>query len=464
MQSIIVMLAAGISPAMYAQNQIAKSDFAVLKTGSVAFKPYTINDFNNDPKKTVSDLITLPNNKQVKLSDYLNAINTVEKNLADIGFDARQIKTPTVIAAYKAKSPTLQPQIPVNNLQVLPASTLQQRFTATSLITNSNLITKASLVKAIAKTQQVVNRSQTPDPFSFTVGDYKVKLTPSFTMTGKTDPLDFTSDAQRNRDTLTAMVKNKNNQYSLGMNVDITTNIPVLGNVSVYKLQSDFQARSSKDSAMKSNVMLKVLEQVLISENKSNIHTDTYSFTQQRDYNLNKLIGSADVFMYGLNLLSPVNFYLTGKVGGSFDVDLSRTGITGQIGPTIAQSIILESSVLDAVGAGIIQNNVLDAGVGGELKLIQGTLNFGGSTGITAVNNKIKLLNDVYNSFSLEFLKGRLYTYVSYPVYLCNSIFSAGDPNCWGIRRVENNLFATNAALQFNFSLIDDNQNTDLGW
>jgi len=206
-----------------------------------------------------------------------------------------------------------------------------------------------------------------------------------------------------------------------------------------------------------------VLEQVLILENKK-ITTDNYSFDQQRDYNLNKLIGTADIFMYGLNLISPVNFYLTGKVGGSFDVDISRTGITGQIGPTIAQSIILESSVLDAVGAGILQNNALDAGVGGELKLVQGTLDFGGSTGIAAVSKKIKLLNDVYNSFDLAFLQGRLYTYVSYPAYLCNSIFSAGDPNCWGIRRVENNLFSSGAASQFQLTLAEDNQNADLNW
>ncbi|MBS1598993.1 MAG: hypothetical protein JST75_12285 [Bacteroidetes bacterium] len=461
---MLVMLAAGISPAIWAQTkQIAKTDFVVLKTGTVAFKPYTAKDFNSDPKKTENDLITLPNKKQIKLSDYLNMINTVEKNLADIGYDAKQIKGTTLVAQYKPKLAVALPaQLTTDKLQPLSTATVQQRFTTASINNSLIIPTRNVLIKQL-KIAQVVNRNETPDPYSFTVGDYNVKFAPSFTMTGNTDVINFSNDNQRNKDTLTAFVKNKNNTYSLGLNIDLSTNIPVLGNVTVYSLQSDFQARSSKDSSHHSTVKLKVLEQVLILENKK-ITTDNYSFTQQRSYNLNKLIGTADIFMYGLNLVSPVNFYMTGTVGGSFDVDISRTGITGQMGPTIGQSIILESSVLDAIGAGALQNNALDAGVGGELKLIQGTLNFAGSTGITAVNKKIQLLNDVYTSFDLALLQGRLYTYVSYPAYLCNSIFSAADPNCWGIRRIENNLFSTSAATQFQLTLADDNQNVDLNW
>ena len=463
-QSILMMLVVSISPAVWAQSkQLLKSDFVVLKTGSIPFKPYTIKDLTADPKKSGDDLITLPNKKQVKISDYLNTINTVEKNLADIGYDAKQIKGTIVIAEYKPKLPVLIPQLPANNLQILSKPVIQQRFNTTGVSSNLVILTK-NVGRLVTKTTQQISHSETPTPFDFTVGDYKIKLAPSFTMTGKTDPIDFTNDNQRNMDTLTAFVKNKNNQYSLGFNVDMTTNIPMLGNVSVYNLQSNFQARSNKDSSQKSNVQLKVFEQVLISENKK-INSDHYSFSQDRDYNINKLIGSADIFNFALNLLSPVNFYLTGTVGGSINVDVSRTGITGEMGPTFGQSIILESSIYDATGASILQNNVLDAGVGGELKLVEGTLDFGGSTGITAASKKIKLLNDVYSSFNLAFLQGRLYTYVSYPAYLCGtSLLGLGDPNCWGIRRVENNIFNTGSALQFQFSLADDNQNVDLNW
>jgi hypothetical protein len=462
-QLVLIALATPACTIAFAQKkQLQKTDFAVARSGSVAFAPTTIKDVNSDPTKTVNDLITLPNGKKVKLGDYLNTINTIEKNLAAIGFDKKSLKGTNVVAEYKPKVAAATPKLMSSNIKPLAKTATAQRFTIAKL--NSNLIIPSKNIgKLILKTTQVTERNQTPAPFEFTVADYDVKLTPSYTMKGKTEALNFASDAERTPENLKTLVKGKNNEYSMNLSVEISSNIPVLGNVTMYTLSGKFEAKSNKDSSLKSNVRLKVIEQVLITENKS-LKQDSYSFTQDRDYNINKLIGAADIFMYGINALSPVNFYMTGKVGGSFDVDLSRTGIVGEMGPEVSQAIILESSVLDLVGAGFLANNVLDAGVGGELKLVQGTLQFGGATGIKAENKKIKLLNDFYNSLDIDFLKGRLYTYYTYPVYECNSIFDALNPNCWGVRRVETNLFKKDSPLKLELTLVDDNQNIDLGW
>ena len=462
-QLVLIALATPACTIAFApKNQIQKTEFVAAKSGSVAFTPLSIKDVNSDPSKTVNDMITLPNGKKVKLGDYLNTLNTIEKNLAAEGFDKKSLKGTFVVAEFKPKVASVAPKIASNNIKPLAKSTIDQRFTIAKINTKLEIATKNS-GKLIQKTTQVVNRNQTPEPYKFTVADYDVKLTPSFSMTGTTEPLSFASDAERTPANLKNLVKGKNNVYTMNLSVQFDTDIPVLGNVTMYTLSGKFEAKSNKDSSLKSNVRLKVLEQVLITDNKS-LKQDSYSFTQDRDYNINKLIGGADIFMYGLNLLSPVNFYLTSKVGGSFDVDLSRTGIVGEMGPEVSQAIILESSVFDLAGAGFLNPNILDAGVGGELKLVQGTLNFGGATGIKAENNKIKLLNDFYNSFDLDFLKGRLYTYYSYPKYDCNSIFDALNPNCYSIVRIESNLFKKDSPLKLELTLVDDNQNIDLGW
>ena len=115
-------------------------------------------------------------------------------------------------------------------------------------------------------------------------------------------------------------------------------------------------------------------------------------------------------------------------------------------------------------GGEFINTDVLDAGVGGELRLVEGGLDFGGNIGLTLEKGTLVLKNDVYKAIDVSLLRGRLYTYYSYPKYTCNNIFGALDPNCWAVETVQNDLFNTGTAIRYQKVLFDDNKDKTLDW
>jgi hypothetical protein len=405
----------------------------------------------------------------VTLQDYLKTVNYIEKNLSDIGYSKN--RTEKIIVVSKFTSPVAnQVTVPAFlSTALLSQSALANRFTASSLssgqLTLTSNITKIG-VKGLNPDQlpnDTISRQENFNIPKFKVAGYGVKIDASYTMSGIVDPFQVL-DRQKNQDSLNKIIKNTANEYSIAFNVNINTDLPQIGNFNIYNIQSEFSTKAN--GSIKTKAKLQVLEQLLIDEDHTST-SNSVSFVKNQIYNTEKLLGAADIYMYGLNILSPVDFYLNCQgVGGNFDMTVTKSSVQGTIAPVLTQSIILESSVTELLGpvADMANATILDAGVGGELRLIEGGLDFGGNIRITTENGSLKLKNEVYKAIHVNLLKGRLYTFYTYPVYTCDNIFGVLTPSCYAERRVENDLFNTGSAISFQKVLVDDAKNSTLDW
>lgn len=460
------------------KTQYNKDRFQPLKTNKLSFTPYTIKDFSKtDKTKTEKDLITLPNKKKVTLGNYLKTINHIEKNLSEIGISRNRTEQTVVASKYKpvtgAKT-TISPA-GVKKGPLMSKSIVNNRFK----LANTGLSEKAL---AMEKLKDQLSDKMLPDadqlpnePFNsekefnlpeVTVADYGVKVKASYKQKGIIDPFSL-SGKRLHADSLKKLIKNSANEFSIGFNVNISTELPAVGNFPVFKLESEFTSKANKDQKHKCKAKLQVLEKILLNEN-STPSADNYSYNQDAIYNTKQKLGAADIFNYGLNVLLPVDMYLMSTgVGAEFDMSISRTGVGGTISPIITQSIILETSVSETTGpvADLLNFDVLDIGVGGELRLLQGGLDFGGNAGLAVTNGSLKFINDTYNAVSLKMLKGRLYTFYTYPKFTCDNIFLQGlDSKCWVVRRVENDFFETGSFIELEQILADEFKGKNLKW
>jgi hypothetical protein len=449
---------------------ISKESFQLVRpVAKLNYVPYTLNDFSKSSLgKTESDLITLPNGKKVTMKEYLKTVNYVEKNLSDLGYSKDRQENLIVLSKFKSSAPDLV-ELSTATKAPLTKTTLANRFTIASTPTlQPILVSRIDQTKTILLSNpdklpnDTISRSEKFNIPKFKVAGYGVKIDADFTMNGIVDPFQVL-DRQKNQDSLNKVITNTTNEYSMGFNVTIAAELPQIGNYSVYEIHSQFSTKAN--ASIKSKASLKVMDQLLIDENKT-ISSNNYSFVKNQVFNTQKKIGAADIFMYGLNFLSPVDFYLSSNaVGGDFDVTMTKTNVHGTIGPIITQSIFMESSVTELLGPGgeFINSDILDAGVGGELRLVEGGLDFGGSIGLTAANGSLSLKNDVYKSIDVKLLRGRLYTYYSYPAFVCDA-FGLLNPSCYVTKRVENNLFDTGTAIRYQKVLFDDNKDQIVNW
>jgi hypothetical protein len=106
----------------------------------------------------------------------------------------------------------------------------------------------------------------------------------------------------------------------------------------------------------------------------------------------------------------------------------------------------------------------VDVGVGGELRLMEGGFDYGFSAGLAVNSNKLVFINDMQGEVDLELLRGRLFTFYQYPVFTCKSIFDAADIECWEMRRVENDLFNTGAALKYERTVVNEDKSGPVNW
>lgn len=463
---------------MQAQRpQFTIARFQPVKTGKLSYKPFTVSDFSRtDKSKGENDLITLPNKKKVTLGSYLRTINAIEKNLSEIGISRDRVQLSVLASAYKPLTTnTASVTVTTAGKGILLSKTAtSNRFALNRMSLSDKAI---SLSKTISRGTDLLQKDADllPDePFNtteeitlpdFKVADYGVKVKASYSRKGILDPFSL-SGTRLKQDSLNLLIKNTSNEFSLGFNVSISADIPALGNFPVYKLESEFVSKANKDQNHKSRAKLQVLEKILLNENVSPTG-DSYTYNKDAVYNTKQKLGAADIFNYGLNILLPVDLYLLSTgVGAEFSININRTGVGGTISPLVTQSIVLETSATETTGpvADLLNFDVLDIGVGGELRLLQGSLDFGGNAGLAVNNGTLQFINDTYNAATLKMLRGRLYTFYTYPIYTCNSIFSALDPACYAVRRVENNFFDTGAFLEFNQVLADDFKGRNLKW
>jgi len=459
--------------------QLSKEKFQPVKTTRLAFTPFTVADFvKNDKSKGLKDLVTLPNKKKVTLESYLKTLNHIEGNLSGIGISRNRTEQVVIASRYK-------PAITATSVKPAPAAGVKTAAISKSAMSNRFQLANMSVSEktlALNKLKDELSDRLLPDadnlpnePFiteknfsipEFKVADYGVTVKASYTQKGILDPFSISS-RQLNNDSLKRIIKNSNNEFTIGFKINISTDIPAVGNFNIYKLESEFTSKANKEQKHKSKARLQVLERVLLDENKSP-SGDTYSFDENAIYNTRQKLGAADIFSYGLNVLLPVDMYLMSTgVGADFDMDISRTGVGGTISPVITQSIILETSASETTGpaADLLNFDILDIGVGGELRLLQGGFDLGGNAGLTVSGGGLKFLNDTYTAASIKMLQGRLYTFYVYPQFTCDNIFLQGlDPSCWVARRVENNFFDTGSFVEFQQVLADEFKGKNLKW
>jgi hypothetical protein len=469
--AVILILAATNADAQ--KKQINQDLFTPVETKSVNFVPFKKSDFTKE-SKSVDELITLPNKKKVKLSDYIAVLNKIEGNLAAIGFSKDRAQK-TIIASRFKKANFASPAISVlPKANVKPANaTINTKFVSTKIQNKSPISDK--LAKAIERLSAIqigalpnenFDRTFHLTPAPFRNGDYSATLDLTYYLKGELDPFFVASNQMRN-DSLAVLVKETSSFYTAGLNLTVAVAVPEVGNITAYKLETEFTARSSRTKKHSSKAKLTVMQQVLINENTPNRTGDATTYRENRLYNVSQLIGAADVFTYGLNLLMPVDFYLNAVgIGADIDVDMDRMGISGSMGPRAAQSIILETSLTELAGPfGEGISNTVDVGVGGELRLIEGGLDYGFSAGLTVNNNRLVFINDMQGEADLELLRGRLFTFYKYPVFTCDNIFLQGlDLSCWEMRRVENDLYNTGAALKFEKTVVNEDKSAFVKW
>lgn len=473
--AVIAFILIGASGNAFSQKKkISKESFIPTSTTKVNFTPYKVSDFTSDPKRA-SDMITLPNKKKVKLSDYVNALNTLEGNLSAMGF-AKDRQQKTIIASRFKKADFSRP---LTNT-VLPAAAAkpksavintkfsQSKFSGLE-VKNPKITERISAMRAVevnALPNEKFDRTHHLTPAPLKNGDYAAKLDVTYYLKGELDPFFIQSHQLRN-DSISKMMKETTSFFTAGMNISIMADIPEVGNITAYKLESEYTARSNKTKKHSSKTKLTVMQQVIINENNQNRSGDASSYSENELYNMHKLIGTADVFTYGLNLLMPVDFYMSASsIGANVEVNMTRSGISGSIGPRAAQSVFLETSVTEMVGPfGEGFGNVVDVGVGGELRLIEGGFDYGFAAGLSVENGRLAFVNDMQGELDLEFLRGRLFTFYQYPVFKCGAqILRLGDIECWEMRRVENDLFNTGAALKFEKSVVNEDRSAYVKW
>lgn len=457
---------------------ITKEKFEPLKQAKVNFKPYVASDFVKSGKVNEQDMITLPNKKKMPLKDYIAALNRIEKNLADIGIEQNSLKAPVVASRYKSiGKPVVKPMFkagkggggtPISKTTVktqYKLSNIGLSKRATEMYKIIDQLDDLKTPSADALPNESFNNDETSDFPEFKVADYGVTVSAKIIRNGTLDPFSL-SNNRLHTDSLKKLIKKSNNEFILGLNVNISTDLPGVGDFNIYKLESQFTARANSGQKHKSKAKLQVLEQILLDDNRS-INGDEFTYQQDAIYNTKRLLGSADIFNYGLNVLLPVDMYLncTG-VGAEFDIDITRTGVGGTITPIVTQSIIMETSATEALGpvADLLNVNIADIGVGGEIRLVQGGLDFGGNVGLAVKSGGLKFINETYNAASLKFLRGRLYTFYTYPVYTCDNIFGLATPSCYAQKRVENDFFDSGSFLELSQVIADEFNGKNLKW
>ncbi len=473
--SITCLIVTGATTVFAQKKKLDRNLFAPASATPVNFRPFKATDFAKG-SPTGNEVVTLPNKRTIKLADYVNAMNKVEGNLATIGFSRDRTQKIVVASKFKPASisgnavvaanlntqATLKPINAALNTRFTPELTMNKKIAGKI----ENKFTAARKLEIESLPNEKFDRTFNLTPPEFRKGDYGVKLVVSSYLKGENDPF-FIQSSQMRQDSLTKLMRETTAFYTAGMKLDVSAAIPEIGTITAYKLESEFTARSNKNQKHSSKAKLQVLQTVLLNENKPAITGEGYTFEETRLYPVSKLIGGADIYTYGLNMLMPVDFYMTSiGVGAGLDVKMSRTGISGSIGPRFAQSIIMETSATEMLGpGGEALATIGDFGVGGEIRLVEAGVDFGFSAGMKIQNGRLVFSDDMAATAELEFLRGRIYTFYEYLNFKCDNIVLQGlNVACWETRRVENELFNSGSALQFSKTIVDEDKSVYVTW
>ncbi len=482
----------------------------LLSKQSLTFKPFTGIELGKGTSGDLSRKITVPTTKKtLTVQQYLDQLNAIERRLNAGGLSIRTITKDVKLSRLRAeKVPVIAPtQAP--GAKLTPAAR-KARFTAVELPIGATQLKSTSLgrlstqqVQTLAKaapqkiagpvknlrlgdrakdlsrmkdvaprvrSTEFVNRTFTPQPYTAGISGYTAKVIVSHFQKAKAEPIDAATASMQ-------AVKGTDSEFSMGVGVraqmklpkELSVEAPVVGKIQlgdgfldIYHLQTDYKVQSQTGKPMSARSRVKVLDQLIIDDDKPELTGDSHTFTQQRNLPLmRQKIGGFDMFSWFLDQMIPIDVYWGIEAGGAIDVRMDRASIQAEAAPRLTQSLTIEWGL-----APDMFENIVDAGVGGKFDLIALNIGIGGVVGLHFGGGSVILKDEAYIDAELQLLRGRLYTFYKYPVFICDSIFSlqALDPNCYAIRRVEEDIVDTGSLINFNAVLLNDDASRALAW
>lgn len=232
----------------------------------------------------------------------------------------------------------------------------------------------------------------------------------------------------------------------------------------IYTLQADFTARSKEGEKHSYSTKVFVKNQLIIDDHESNNANDIIPYVKAETRPLSEKFGEVDIEVelgdfFG-NLTSyflPIDFFWGFEGGANFAVTMTRSGVSGSMGPSISQSFTVEAGLVPDWGGG----DFIDIGVGGTITPVRLDLNFGANAGFEFRPEGAVLVNDVNFSPQLRMLNGAMYWYYKVPwcTCACTGPFSCDCLNptkiteCWQLMDIRTNIFSTPSLLNVDLGI-----------
>lgn len=513
---IAVMLLVLIAPAAaHAQRGgFARDRIEPVTKQVVPFRALSAADFGKVAAGDMSGKVRVPTTKKtMTVAQYLEQLNAIERRLNAGGLSMRTIKGDTKLARLRTTKDAVIVPAGVQGAK-LTAAQRSARFTAVELPIPGTAMKSVSLgtlnaqqVKTLARTvpkkitgplarlkagtalkdsplkdaplkgvaprvpgPEFVNRSYTPQPMSAGIAGYTGKVILSHTQKATAQPIDGDNASMD-------AVKATDSEFSMGVGVrvqmklpkELSVEAPVVGKIAlgdgfldIYHLQADYKVQSNASKPMSARSRVKVVDQLIIDDDKPNITGDRHTFAQQRNVPLiRQKLGGFDMYSWFLDQMVPIDVYWGIEAGGAFDVRMDRASIQAEAAPRLTQSLTIEWGL-----APDMFENIVDAGVGGKFDLVALNVGVGGVVGLHFGGGSVILKDEAYMDAEVQLMRGRLYTFYKYPAFICDNIFSlqALDPNCYAIRRVEEDIVDTGALINLNTVLLSDDGSRALAW
>jgi hypothetical protein len=198
--------------------------------------------------------------------------------------------------------------------------------------------------------------------------------------------------------------------FNANMGVTLFGFIPL--DLNLASMTGEFVANTKTNVKNKRRVVVNILGRSIFNRT-SQINTEDFEEEGQNDLNISELTDfPTDITDY-IPFEDFIPFHLSlstvGSVGSQYSVNLSKTHVDANVGPTYA----LDLRVAGSYGI----EDVLEGGIEGIITLARGGLGFGGNAGLSQskLDNKWKLINKAYVNASLDVLQGEINLFTRYP-------------------------------------------------
>lgn len=356
----------------------------VNKRAAVAYKPFDVLDPKTRKPISADTMITLENGKSMKAGDYYAELNRLEKSLNALGYSLRTDKKVN-LGQSKANATLFARQAqPLARLRKVPAPMAMNQI-------NSQMMT--SVTKASAG-----------------------KKSGSFQVAGIATPVTATTSPTEHRvektfehilgDPSIASVHVRGNVKLVGNKSGVNTSASAAGggsliNNSVDLVRASTEVSSTRNGQGRAKMNISVLGQTL------------YNFDQSG--NLNTQITKSSNFDVPFKTTIPVGpFSLSvtvgakGAAGAQFRVVTTVDGAAEHVSATANFGPYLNAKVYAQAGIGLL---VVEAGVRGEIKLVDLSMNVGGGLQLNYGGGNFQVCELVISSYHLEALSGSISLY-----------------------------------------------------